>query len=191
MKMNCRHFDHLKKFSFLLISIAVLVSCECGTSHQQAPVPEENTRSRPEDRIGATRNFLQKERESIEAYKKDRKLDMLSTGTGLHYMILEDSGDTTSVKPEDIVEFEYDIFMMNGRLLYSSSESGTRTLRVDKEDAVIGLHESLKILDLGDKGRFILPSHLAFGVGGDQNKVPPMTPLVYELEIVNIQKSKS
>lgn len=192
MKINCLHSENLKKLSFVLIGITVLVSCECGSGHEASRQKVDTTRQgRPEERINATRNFLEKERKSIEAYKKDRDLDMERTGTGLHYMILKNSGDTTSVHSRDIVKFNYDIYLMTGELLYSSRDSGPRTLRIDKEDAVMGLHESLKMLNLGDKGRFILPSHLAFGVGGDQNKVPPMTPLVYELEIVNIQKSKS
>ncbi|MDZ7846012.1 MAG: FKBP-type peptidyl-prolyl cis-trans isomerase [Owenweeksia sp.] len=78
-----------------------------------------------------------------------------------------------------------------GAKLYSSRESGNRSLKIDKQDGEIGLHEALKKLGLGDKARFILPSHLAFGVAGDQQEVPPMTPLVYELKVVKIDKSKS
>ncbi len=183
--------DH-RPFRFatvLLVCLMALVSCECSSSHE--PVVQDQPTSPGGDNIQAQRDFLEKERNSINSYIKDRKLKMERTGTGLYYQILEDSVSEVMVETEDIVDFDYDIYLMNGSLLYSSSEEGIKTLRVDKEDAEMGLHESLKLLGLGDKGRFILPSHLAFGVGGDQERVPPKTPLVYELKIININKSKS
>ena len=175
--------------SILMICLLGFMSCECSSSKGT-----ESPQARPsatDVNIQAQRDFLTKERESIEAYLKDRKLEMNRTGTGLYYQILEDSESSVKVETEDVVEFEYDIFLMNGTLLYSSMESGAQSLKIDKEDAELGLHESLKLLGLGDKGRFILPSHLAFGVGGDQDRVPPKTPLVYELKVINVNKSKT
>lgn len=144
-----------------------------------------------EERMEVQRDFLRKERESIDAYIKDRDLKVERTGSGMYYAITKDSLAPEMVETEDRVEYSYNIYMLNGSLLFSSDESGNGTLTIDKEDAEIGLHESLKKLGLGDEGLFILPSHLAFGVAGDQNRVPPKTALVYELKIVKIQKSKS
>ena len=166
------------------------VSCECSSKHNAA----EQNKQRPmsqEERLEAQRDFLRKERESIEAYIKDRNLKVERTGSGMYYTIIRDSAYAEMAQSEDRVEYEYRISMLNGSLLFSSDELGNGTLTIDKEDAEIGLHESLKKLGLGDEGLFILPSHLAFGVAGDQERVPPKTALVYELKIVKIQKSKS
>ena len=110
---------------------------------------------------------------------------------GLYYKILKDAPGTDSIKSGDVVEYAYNIYSLDGNLLYSSEGTGTASLKIDKQEAEIGLHEALKLLGLGDEGLFILPSHLAFGVAGNQDKVPPMTPLRYELKVINIQKSKS
>jgi len=166
------------------------ISCQCsskqsnGDDHQHRPMTED-------EQVEVQRDFLRKERESIEAYIKDRNLTVERTGMGMYYTILEDSSATEMVETEDIVEYEYDISMLNGSLLFTSRQLGNGHLKIDKQDAEIGLHESLKKLGLGDKGLFILPSHLAFGVAGDQDRVPPKTALVYELKVVKIQKSKS
>lgn len=187
---SCKRLVRSKIVKLILPLAVLAVSCECSSQRDN---PSQNTEEelRPRNAVEARKDFLEKERAAIQAYLKDRDLKMDRTGTGLHYQILRDSAAEEIVEPEDEVEFEYDIYLMNGRLLYSSEERGNRSLRVDKEDAEIGLHESLKLLGLGDKGRFILPSHLAFGVGGDQERIPPMTPLVYEIKVVNIQKSNS
>ena len=195
MTTNFQDYKYLKITTYIIILAVGLVSCECGSSHTESSKHNEQSKERQhrtrEESIRATRDFLKKERNSIEAYLKDRDLKMQRSGTGLYYQILKDSSAAEQVESEDVVEYEYDIYLMNGALLYSSGQSGPKSLKVDKEDAVIGVHEALKLLGLGDKGRFVLPSHLAYGVAGDQEKVPPVTPLVYELKVTNIQKSKS
>lgn len=173
---------------FSILSIA-LVSCQCGRSSDQVEYPNETHTET--NRIEARKDFLKKERESIEAYQKDNKLKLQRTGTGLYYEITKDSADGETIRSGDIVEYDYDIYALDGKLLYSSNTLGRGLLKVDKQDAEIGLHEALKLLSLGDEGLFILPSHLAFGVAGNMDKVPPMTSLRYELKIINIQKSKS
>lgn len=168
---------------------SILLSCQCSNS--QKPTDPPLTRKEIENRrFDAQKDFLKKERESILSYMKDRKLDLERTGTGLYYQLTEDSA-SAKIETGDDVTFEYDMYLMNGTLVYSSSKDGKRRLLVDREDAEIGVHESLKLMSVGDKGLFILPSHLAFGVAGDQNRIPPKTALVYELKILNVNKSKS
>jgi len=37
---------------------------------------------------------------------------------------------------------------------------------------------------VGDKAKFIVPSHLGHGLSGDFEKIPPLTTLVIDLELV-------
>ena len=177
----------MQKLLIYLFFTAIAMGC----SGQQEDSSRRSSQEVQEQRIKARREFLKKERTSIKAYIKDRDLEMKRTGTGMHYQILNDSSAEATVEPKDVVTYEYRIYMMNGNLLYSSKQVGAASLKIDRQDAEQGLHEALKLLGLGDRGRFILPSHLAFGVAGDQQKVPPMTALVYELKVVDIEKSKS
>ncbi len=175
---------------YLSILAFAAISCQCsskqsnGEDHEHRPMTEE-------ERMEVQRDFLRKERESIDAYIKDRNLKVERTGLGMYYTLIKDSSAAEMVETEDVVEYEYDISMLNGSVLFTSKQLGNGRIKIDKQDAEIGLHESLKKLGLGDKGLFILPSHLAFGVAGDQDRVPPKTALVYELKVVKIQKSKS
>ncbi len=185
MKRNCKRFNFLKKSTLFILLVSSLLGCQCGNSkketNQRPPTDQEN-------RFDAQRDFLEKERTAIESYGKDRQLKLQRTGTGLYYSILKDSAAGENAQYEDFVEYEYEIQLLNGKILYSSKNSGNGSLRIEKQDGEIGLHEALKLMGEGDEGLFILPSHLAFGVGGDQQKIPPRTPLVYELKIIDIQK---
>jgi FKBP-type peptidyl-prolyl cis-trans isomerase len=146
--------------------------------------------SQHESSIEVHRRFIEEEKKSIQEYISDRNLDLERNGTGIYYQIGTDTSISKNIKVNsgDDVKYHYKISLLNGNQLYSSAADKPAILRIDKEDAEIGLHDALKLMSLGDKGLFILPSHRAFGVSGDQNKVPPFTALVYDLEIVDIQK---
>jgi len=40
---------------------------------------------------------------------------------------------------------------------------------------------------VGDRAKFIIPSHLAFGLIGDQKKIRHKATLVYDLEFVSMK----
>lgn len=172
-----------------LLGIFLLAACRpTGESPEQTQFKQNPPRQSRESSIEAHRAVVQKEVESIKAYIEDRDLELQRNGTGIYFKI-DSLGKGDSPETGDEVFYNYQISMLNGSVLYQN-EGNPAQLLIDQEDAEIGLHESLKMLRLGDKGFFILPSHRAFGVAGDQNKVPPFTALVYQLEILEIQKQQ-
>ena len=42
-------------------------------------------------------------------------------------------------------------------------------------------------MKVGDIAKFILPSHLAFGLLGDEEKIPKRATLVYHVELLTIK----
>lgn len=49
-----------------------------------------------------------------------------------------------------------------------------------------GLEEGILMLRTGDKARFILPPHLAYGLFGDEEKILPRSTIVYEVKVIEI-----
>jgi FKBP-type peptidyl-prolyl cis-trans isomerase len=49
------------------------------------------------------------------------------------------------------------------------------------------LHEGIQLLHVGDKAIFILPSHLAHGLLGDEDKIPPHSAVIYDIELLGIR----
>jgi FKBP-type peptidyl-prolyl cis-trans isomerase len=172
--------------SAVFVALAGLSRCS-SQNNEPAAKGENSNRGRS---IEEQRSFVAKENESIKAYMKDRNYQLKRSGSGMYYKIWTDTVNQEPILPEDRVFYNYKVYHFNGSLLYTSTKSGTNSLVIDKQDAVIGLHQALKKMTLGDSGLFLLPSHLAYGVAGDQNKIPPLTALHYELEVVNIQKSE-
>jgi len=50
-----------------------------------------------------------------------------------------------------------------------------------------GLHEVMKYLREGDRAVVIIPSHLAFGLLGDLDKVPPFSTVVYDIYLAEVE----
>ena len=57
---------------------------------------------------------------------------------------------------------------------------------IEKTDIESGLHEALKFMCTDDKALFILPSHLAHGLIGDSDQIPPMVPIIYDIHLMKI-----
>ena len=55
---------------------------------------------------------------------------------------------------------------------------------VGKGEVISGLEEGILLLHIGDKAKFIIPSHLAYGLLGDDNEIPTKATLIYDIEVV-------
>lgn len=110
---------------------------------------------------------------------------MTKTGSGLRYFIYEDvAGEVASVG--DAVQIEFAITLLDGTECYKTEIDEVQEMVVDKSDVETGLQEALKFMSEGDKAKVIIPSHLAHGLLGDMNKIPPLTPLVIDLQLYKI-----
>ena len=107
---------------------------------------------------------------------------MTETGTGLRYRIVK-QGDTALIKTKDIVSMEYEVRLLDGEVIYSSKEFGQKVFVVGRGGVESGLEEALLHLHKGDVAEIILPSHLAFGLLGDGDRIPPKSALVYKVKI--------
>jgi gliding motility-associated peptidyl-prolyl isomerase len=164
---------------FLLLSL--IISCRENTK----PANQINQQQLQEPLIRINKRLMQKESSEINAYILRKKLQMKQSGTGLRYQILnQGSGDF--VKSGMLVTVNYSVALLDGTPCYSSDSSGPRTFRVDQDQIESGLHEGIKLMKKGEKAKFILPSHLAFGLVGDDNKIPGRATVVYEIELTDI-----
>jgi len=101
------------------------------------------------------------------------------TGSGLQYYIYE-AGKGQQAKEGDIAEVEFEITLLDGTKCYTTASDEVEEFQIDKADIETGIQEGVKLLRKGDRVKFIIPSHLAHGLIGDMNKIPPLTPIVVD-----------
>lgn len=136
--------------------------------------------------VGANRLLLKKDKENIMAYIKQHKLDMKESETGLWYRIDKMGHGKTSSNGQQIT-LKYKVSLMDGTRCYGSDSLGPKKFTVGRGGVESGLEEGVSMLREGDRAIFILPPHLAQGLPGDGDKIPPRSIIIYEVEVLKLE----
>jgi FKBP-type peptidyl-prolyl cis-trans isomerase FkpA len=168
-------------FFFIIVALS-----SCGNSHKKS-VQNTNIQSKDfQDKlIEANKMYVRQESDEIDQYVKHRGWNMTTTGTGLRYMITHKGNGAAAVN-DKFAKVNYTISLLNGTICYSSDSTGAKDFLVGKDNVESGLHEAIQLLHVGDKATFILPSHLAHGLIGDENRIPPKSSVIYNIELLAI-----
>lgn len=178
--MACRQFI---KRSIILIFIIIFFSCNREKEGDNKTVIKHSKESLEE----VNKLLVDKDAELIKSYVDRRGWRMEVTKSGLWYMIYQD-GSGPLIKKGDYITFNYEVWLLNGTLCYSSEELDAKSFMVGKGGVESGLEEGVLMLKLGSKARFILPPHLAHGLIGDENRIPARATIVYDIEILKIEE---
>lgn len=133
--------------------------------------------------IRANQQLMQKENDEMDYYEKTHKLNFIKTKSGIRYFVYKASAKGDSVKEGTEITMDFEIKLLDGTLCYSSKEQGKKTFLVEHEQLESGIHRGVQYLKRGDKALLLLPSPLAHGLLGDMNKIPPQTPILYDVKI--------
>jgi peptidyl-prolyl cis-trans isomerase A (cyclophilin A) len=136
---------------------------------------------------GAREKRLAEEQAAIEA-----ELDKLATGfnktdSGLRYQIIQ-SGDGKKAQTNATVSVHYKGQLSDGTVFDSSYKRNQPidfTLGVGQ--VIPGWDEGIALLKVGDKARFVIPSHLAYGSRGAGGVIPPNANLIFDVELVGVE----
>ncbi|MFT5581995.1 MAG: FKBP-type peptidyl-prolyl cis-trans isomerase FkpA, partial [Psychromonas sp.] len=77
--------------------------------------------------------------------------------------------------------------LLDGTDCYKTEENEIDEFKIDRSEVESGVQEAIKLMRIGDKMKLIIPSHLAHGLTGDMNKVPPLSPIVVDLHLVHLK----
>ena len=111
---------------------------------------------------------------------------VVETGTGLRfYKYVEGNGPVA--KPGMIARVKFKISLLDGTLCYETTGTETERFKIDKSDIESGIQEGIKLMREGDKAKLIIPSHLGHGLAGDFDKIPPLSAIVVDLELVALR----
>lgn len=170
------------KYLILLLLIS-LFSCQEKPQKPSNPVTKNEMKNSMET---ANRYLLNEEEEDIKNYIARHGLEMTSTGTGLRYQILS-QGSGQRIGKGEKVTLEYEVGSIAGDLFYSSENDGLKSFVVGEGGVETGLDEAMSYLHRGDVAKLIIPFHLAYGLHGDDNRIPEYATLVYTIKILDNQ----
>ncbi len=144
--------------------------------------------------VEAFRSF-EGSREKRMAEEKERaeaELEKLAAGfdkkdSGLRYKIIQ-KGSGVKAEKGKTVSVHYKGQLTDGTVFDSSYK---RNQPIDFPlgvgQVIPGWDEGIQLLNVGDKARLVIPSHLAYGSTGAGGVIPPDATLVFDVELVDVK----
>ena len=120
----------------------------------------------------------------LEENKK--KKGIKTTESGLQYRVVKKGGGT-SPKPDDMVKVAYRGTFVNGEEFDSSYKKGEPVL-VKADSVIKGWTEALPMMKVGSRWQLYVPPNLAYGRVGLGQRIPPNKVLIFDMELLAIEK---
>ena len=172
-------------YMMIAILITVLNGCSGGETQNERNISKKDYK---EPLMEANRHVVRTEDQHIEDFLRRYKWQMHKNGSGLRYMIIEE-GEGSRAEKGLMATIDYTIRVITGDIVYTSEEKGPLTFIIGKGEVISGLEEGILLMNVGDKAKFIIPSHLAYGLVGDGDLIPGKATLIYDIELLNLNKT--
>jgi FKBP-type peptidyl-prolyl cis-trans isomerase FkpA len=176
----------MRTILYILFSCLLLSACD-SRPKEQPSIKVITQKDVEEKSKAANKEYTLMERDAINAYLKTHPEKFITTGSGLYYVILESSTNKKKAETGQVAKVAYDIKLIDGTPCYNSNEDGIKRFMIGSDNVESGLHEAIQLMHLGEKARFLMPSHLAHGLMGDMDKIPPKAILIYDIELLGLE----
>jgi FKBP-type peptidyl-prolyl cis-trans isomerase len=109
------------------------------------------------------------------------------TETGLRYQIIQ-KGEGVQAEKGKTVAVHYKGMLADGSEFDNSYKRGNPIdFPLGMGNVIAGWDEGIQLLKVGDKARFVIPSHLAYGSQGAGGVIPPDATLVFDVELMDVK----
>ncbi|HKL90841.1 MAG TPA: peptidylprolyl isomerase [Allomuricauda sp.] len=136
---------------------------------------------------GAREKRIAEQKAAAEAEMEKLAAGFEKTDSGLRYKIIQ-KGSGAKAEKGKTVSVHYEGALTNGQIFDSSYK---RNQPIDFAlgigQVIPGWDEGISLLQVGDKARFVIPSHMAYGKTGAGGVIPPNATLVFDVELMNVK----
>ena len=134
------------------------------------------------DPVERQKMYLAQERAQLESYIQRHELEGIErNGYGMYELSVA-QGEGAFASFGDVIIYSATVYLLDD----SGVGQYTDTVELGRSEMEIGLHESFKGMQEGEKKLVLIPSFLARGLAGDLDKVPPQSPLRYDIRLLKI-----
>jgi len=131
-------------------------------------------------------------RESAEKEAAEKKMEELAAGfdkteSGLRYQFIN-KGNGKKAEIGKTVSVHYSGQLENGKI-FDNSYSRKKPIEfpLGQGHVIEGWDEGIALLQVGDKARFVIPSHLGYGARGAGGVIPPNATLIFDVELMDVK----
>jgi FKBP-type peptidyl-prolyl cis-trans isomerase FklB len=116
-----------------------------------------------------------------------KRKNVVTLSSGLQYEILKKSADTTKPSLTDKVKCHYHGTLIDGTIFDSSVDRGEPAV-FGVNQVIRGWQEILPLMPVGSKWKIFVPSDMAYGDQQAGPKIAPGSTLIFEIELLGIEK---
>ena len=131
-------------------------------------------------------------RESVEKAENEAKMEQLAAGfdkteSGLRYKMIQ-KGSGKKAENGKTVSVHYEGSLESGKVFDSSyPRKKPIDFKLGEGQVIEGWDEGIALLQVGDKARFVIPSHLGYGSRGAGGAIPPNATLIFDVELMDVK----
>lgn len=115
-----------------------------------------------------------------------KRSEVVTLKSGLQYEILK-KGNGPVPKASDTVKVHYHGTLIDGTVFDSSVQRGQPAV-FGVTQVIAGWVEALQLMPVGSKWKLFIPSNLAYGAQGAGQHIGPHTTLIFDVELLGIEK---
>jgi FKBP-type peptidyl-prolyl cis-trans isomerase FklB len=115
-----------------------------------------------------------------------KKSGVVTLPSGLQYKVLKE-GTGKIAKATDTALVNYEGRLIDGTVFDSSAKHGDKPSPFPVGRVIKGFSEALQLMKTGSKWQLYIPTELAYGTTPPSAKIPPNAPLIFDLEVIEVQ----
>lgn len=131
-------------------------------------------------------------REAKVKEEAEAKMEKLAAGfdkteSGLRYKMIQ-KGNGKKAENGKTVSVHYTGQLEDGKV-FDSSYPRKKPIEfpLGRGNVIEGWDEGIALLQVGDKARFVIPSHLGYGSRGAGGAIPPNATLIFDVELMDVK----
>ena len=155
----------MKKLTILLSTVFILISCSKKNDNHCTPVTPES------------------ESDEITAFCIAQGINYIADTNGIYYQVI-DQGSGMTPNQNSVVTVTYKATTLDGTTV---DDNTTTPVTQPLNQFIEGWRLALPYIQQGGHIKMILPSMLAYGCTGISGKVPPNSPLYYDIVLMKVE----
>ena len=115
-----------------------------------------------------------------------KRTGIVTTESGLQYEVIKEGNGAKPVAT-DKVKVHYEGKLIDGKVFDSSIERGEPVV-FGVSQVIPGWTEALQLMPAGSKWKVFIPQDIAYGQRGAGASIPPYSALIFDIELISIEK---
>jgi len=169
----------------IIIIFLLFFSCK----KYQAPIQNIQDNTSDSFFVDLNKTIIQKEEQLIDSIINASNVSFFRDTTGIRLFMTDPICALNCPVDGDYVLLGYNCVILNEiDNILDDSLLDTLSFKIGYSKQMKGLNYAIKLLNIGDKAKIIIPSYLGFGMSGYGKTVPPYSTLLLNVKLLNIKK---